>query len=147
MQVEWLILADAAQVVGGKLYLMGGGWDVLNVNSGFPLSQHCAVAAAFKVPWTETNQRHDIEIEITDEDGRLSLFKVAGELEVGRPPGIPPGQDQRSQLAIDLDLRLERPGTYVIIARVAGEEGARALFRVVPGPALLMRGKQIEGAA
>ena len=31
--IEWLILADAAEVVGGKLYLMGGGWDRLTVNS------------------------------------------------------------------------------------------------------------------
>jgi len=39
MEVEWLILADAAQVVGNKLYLMGGGWDKLTINNVFPADQ------------------------------------------------------------------------------------------------------------
>ena len=30
MDVEWLILADAAQVNGNKLYLLEGGWDRLH---------------------------------------------------------------------------------------------------------------------
>ena len=34
MEVEWLILADSAQVIGNKLYLLGGGWDQLAVNTG-----------------------------------------------------------------------------------------------------------------
>ncbi|HEV8633688.1 MAG TPA: hypothetical protein VG370_05525 [Chloroflexota bacterium] len=89
MEVEWLILADAAQVLGGKLFLLGGGWDVLTVNSAFPLQQRCAVAVALRVPWNETNQRHQVEIEIEDEDGQHELFSVGAEVEVGRRPGIP----------------------------------------------------------
>ncbi|MBI3978222.1 MAG: hypothetical protein HY331_08560 [Chloroflexi bacterium] len=135
MQVEWLILADAAQVVGGKLYLLGGGWDVLTVNAGFPVEQRCAVAAAFKVPWNETNQPYDIKIEITDEDRHEKLFQLAGQIEVGRPPGIPPGSDQRTQIAVDLTMKLEHPGTYVIIAEVEGQESSTT-FRVVPRPTL-----------
>src|SRR5688500_1930861 len=42
MEVEWLILADSAQVIGGKLFLLGGGWDVLTVNTSFPWQQRCA---------------------------------------------------------------------------------------------------------
>lgn len=133
MLVEWLILADAAQVVGGKLYLLGGGWDILTVNAGFPVEQRCAVAAAFKVGWNETNQPHDVTIEIADEDGR-TLLTVGAQLEAGRPPGIPPGQDQRAQLALDVTLRFQTPGTYVVTARIAGEEGCRVPFRVVEGP-------------
>ena len=131
VQVEWLILADGAQVAGGKLYLLGGGWDVLNVNRDFPVEQHAAIAAAFKVPWIETNQRHEVEIAIEDEDG-AELLKVSGQVEVGRPPGIVQGQDQRAQLAVDFNLKLERPGTYVIIARIDGTEGRRVPFRVLP---------------
>lgn len=135
MQVEWLILADAAQIAGGKLFLLGGGWDVLHVNTAFPVRQRCAVAAAFRVPWNETNQPHSIEIEVLDEDGR-SLLKSGGQIEVGRPPGLPPGLDQRAQLALDFELVFERPGTYVLVARVEDEEGQRVPFRVVAGPRL-----------
>src|SRR3990172_2955485 len=145
MQVEWLILADAAQVVGGKLYLMGGGWDVLTVNSEFPRQQHCAIAAAFKVPWNETNQRHNVEIEIAHEDGR-TLGKIQGQIEVGRPPGIPLGSDQRAQLAAELNLKFETAGTYVIIPRIEGQEGSRVQFRVVAGAMSGQSQQKQEGA-
>jgi hypothetical protein len=29
--LDYLLVADGAQVVGGKLYLLGGGWDRLTV--------------------------------------------------------------------------------------------------------------------
>lgn len=145
MKVEWLILADAAQVVGHKLYLMGGGWDVLTVNSGFPYQHRFAVAVAFTVPWLETNQRHNFEIEVATEDGK-TLAKVDGQIEVGRPPGIQPGQEQRVQLAADFVVGLEGPGTYVVIARLEGQESGRVHFNVVAGP-MLARKEREEGAA
>lgn len=143
MHVDWLILADAAQIVGGKLYLMGGGWDVLAVNSGFPIRRHCGMAAAFRVPWNEANQVHNVEIEIADQDGNV-LVNVAGQLEVGRPPGIPQGHEQRAQLAIDLDLELKGPGTYVIVARIQGKESARVPFLVVGPPGAQKGSRQPE---
>ena len=47
--IEWLILADAAEVVGGKLYVMGGGWDRLTVHSQ-SAKKNLAVALALRVP-------------------------------------------------------------------------------------------------
>ena len=140
MEVEWLILADSAQVVGNKLYLLGGGWDRLTVNTGFPTDRRIAVALAVKVSWNETNQKHTFEVEVASEDPTTeepkSLMKIAGQFEVGRPAGIPQGQDQRVQLAIDLNLKIEAPGTKVIIARIEGQEMRRIRFAVVPGPML-----------
>lgn len=144
MEVEWLILADAAQVVANKLYLMGGGWDMLTVNTGFPYQQRCAVAASFAVPWNETNQPQQVEIEVASEDGG-TLASVAGQFEVGRPPGIPPGQTQRMQFAADLALTFAQPGAFVIIARIAGRDARRVHFNVVPGPLLATKNPQGGG--
>lgn len=58
MKAEWLMLADWAEIIGNKLYLMGGGWDYLQHSGTFPYTQQCALAASFVVPWDETNQRH-----------------------------------------------------------------------------------------
>src|SRR5437773_10351851 len=58
VSLEWLILADSAQVVGNKLYLAGGGWDLLTINAEFPHDQIIGLAASFGVPWSETNQPH-----------------------------------------------------------------------------------------
>ena len=138
MDLEWLILADAAQVVDGKLYLMGGGWDVVTVNTGFPIQKHASIVAAFQVPWNETNERHQITIELADEDGQ-TIMRMDGEVEVGRPAGIAAGQSQRLQLALESMLHLQRPGTYVITASIRNEEKGRITFRAVPGPMMALR--------
>lgn len=135
---EWIILADAAEVVNSKLYLLGGGWDRLVINTGFPAQHRLAVALSFSVPWNETNIRHQFEVEVQDEDAR-SLLKAGGHFEVGRPPGIPVGQAQRFQLALNATLQFERPGTFVVIPRVEGEEVGRANFSVLAGPGLATR--------
>lgn len=145
MKTEWLILADHADIVGNKLYVNGGGWDALTVNSGFPVQQVCGLAAAFSVDWNETNQRHNVEIEVMTADGS-SVAKVEAQIEVGRPPGIPQGQAQRAQIAGTLGLTFDRAGTYVIVSRIEGQEDARITFNVVPGPMLIMKQQQ-EGAA
>jgi hypothetical protein len=135
MEVEWLILADAAQVTSNKLYLLGGGWDRLVIARTFPVTHQMAVATAFRVSWNETNQKHDFEIEVVDADG-TGIAKLAGQFEVGRPPGIPPGQDQRTQIAVNLGLPLKHPGTYEVVARLNGEESRRFPFNVVAHPNL-----------
>jgi hypothetical protein len=133
MNLEWLIVSDYAQVVGGKLYLMGGGWDVLTVNQPLPMAQYLGVAASFKVGWNETNELHNLEIEFANERGE-GLAKIGGMLEVGRPPGIPRGQDQRAQLAGNLFVQIAELGTYRITARIEGQDQGSITFTVVPGP-------------
>ena len=138
MDLEWLILADFAQIVGGKLYLQGGGWDRLTVNSGFPVRQNLGIAASISVPWNETNQPGHFNIEIQTEDGAV-LAGFGGEFKVGRPADHPPGQIQRAQVAANLTLELKEPGTYVILAKLEEQELARIPFFVVPGPMLAMK--------
>ena len=41
-----LMLADSAQEVGGKLYILGGGWSVTG-----PVVPPSAVAIKIDVPW------------------------------------------------------------------------------------------------
>ena len=135
MQVEWLILADYVEIIGGKLYLMGGGWDVLTVNAAFPLARPVGLAAAFSVAWDETNQLHRVEIEFQTDDGQ-SVGNVRAQFEVGRPAGVKAGQDQRFQLAANVPLNLSAPGTYVIVARIEGQEQRRVPFNVITGPML-----------
>ena len=130
MDVEWLIPADAAQVTSNKLYLLGGGWDKLTINRALPSTHQMAVAASFRVGWNETNERHNFEIEIVDADG-AAIGKVSGQFEVGRPPGVTPGQDQRTQIAVSMGLPIKQFGTYVIIARLNGEELRRYPFSVI----------------
>ena len=140
VSLEWLILADSVQVAGNKLYLIGGGWDVLTVNTAFPHDQIIGIAASFAVPWNETNTPHLAEISIIDEDGNATMAKIGHQFEVGRPPGLPAGSSQRTQVGGTLAIRIEHAGSYSIRCQIDGEEQhQRALFRVVAGPGAVQR--------
>ena len=138
VHIEWLILADAAQIMGNKLYLLGGGWDAITINQPFPLDHAMAVAMAIIIPWGETNQRHNFEMEFITEDGR-SLSKVNGQIEAGRPSGVKLGQDQRSQIAFNIGVKLDGPNTYSVIGRINGIEQARTGFSVIAGPGAVQK--------
>lgn len=102
-----MLLADSAQEVGGKLYILGGGWSVAGPQA--PM----AIAIKIDVPWNSTNRRHAFQLTLLSEDGQappmLSSEGVVegqvsfeGHFEVGRPPGIPPGTDIDASLAVQL---------------------------------------------
>ena len=131
LDVEWLILGDSAQVVGNKLFLQGGGWDRLTINKAFPAEHAIGIAVAIKVPWDETNEKHEFELEIISEDGE-TINKTSGIFESGRPAGAPPG-DQRVQFAINIIMHFGKPGAFAVVARIDGEEQRRVDFRVVAG--------------
>jgi hypothetical protein len=104
-----MMLADAAQVSEGKLYILGGGWSVAGVG---PLS--VAIAIKFEVPWDLTNRPHKWHLALVEEDGapvRLKLsedaeatVEVDGAFEVGRPTGLKPGTPMDMPVAINLQL-------------------------------------------
>ena len=92
-----MMLADSAQEVGGKLYILGGGWSITG-----PDPVPMAIALKLEVPWDRTNVQHKLLLELLDEDGEPVMvpgpeehgevpLQVTGEFEAGRPPGIKPG--------------------------------------------------------
>jgi hypothetical protein len=60
-----MLLADAAQEVNGKLYVLGGGWSVTG-----PDLPPMAIAIKLDVPWSAANVQHAFALELIDEDGR-----------------------------------------------------------------------------
>lgn len=134
MQVDFMILADAAQVAGGKLYVMGGGWDTI-VTKQFPLRRQLAIAIAFLVPWDQTNERHDFELTVVSEDGRAVLPPMCGQLEVGRPPGIKQGTVQRGIIAVGASVEFASAGRYEVRLSTDSELVKTAHFDVVQGKA------------
>lgn len=87
-----MMLADTAQEVGGKLYILGGGWSVTGPEVG-PM----ALAIKIDVPWNSANQRHKFDVMLLGEDGQPPEMlgpegqvpgevRFSGDFEVGRPP-------------------------------------------------------------
>jgi len=122
ISLDYLLVADGAQVVGGKLYLLGGGWDRLTVPElpGQPATPF-AVAVGVNVPWSLTNRKMSFSIDVRDADGGHVGKLVGGELEVGRPPGLRSGAPRRFQIAGPAGPQLPAAGRYVIECAIVGE--------------------------
>lgn len=143
IETEWIILADYVEVINGKLYMTGGGWNNITLQQ-MPVEHGFGVAVAFAIPWASCNELHPIKIEILDPDA-VVLLTVEGEVEVGRPPGLPTGSAQRVPLAFNGRTRIEKLGTYVIKTYVHGRLSKDARFNVLEGPGLaLQRATQKE---
>jgi len=132
VSADFVILCDAAQVQGEKLYMLGGGWSQIWARQ-FPAQHQLAVAAGILVPWLETNLKHEFTLQLRTEDGAV-LGEVKGQFEQGRPSGLPPGSAQRVMLGINMNVRLEKPCEAVAELSLDGEVAKIVPFRVVARP-------------
>ncbi len=121
-----MLLADAAQAVAGKLFILGGGWSITGPN---PVPS--AIALKIEVPWDQANRRHDVVLELLNADGqeiRLPTpqgeqpVAVRGQFEVGRPPGLAPGTPLDATVAVNVGpLPLPPGGRYLWRLSINGE--------------------------
>ena len=133
MQIHALLLADSAQAVDGKLYVLGGAWNMLRFPD-FPASIMVGIAVAIDVDWNETNRRHHLDIHFEDADGNEMDPHIGADFEAGRPPGAIAGADLRIVLAVNGPLNVPGPGQFAAVASVGGVELARSRFQAIHTP-------------
>jgi len=129
-----MLLCDAAEESGGKLYVLGGGWSVIQVPN---VPVNMALAIKMSVPWDQTNEPHSIRANLITEDGdpvrtpENVPVKAEGEIEVGRPVGMKRGTPVDAPFVLKfMGIALD-PGGYVWELEIDGEPRARAPFRVL----------------
>jgi hypothetical protein len=121
-----VLLADAAQVVGGKLYILGGGWSIVG-----PDPSPTAIAVKIEVPWHEADVAHHWELRLLDADGRPVVVDdgtfsrpvaIAESFEVTRPAGVPAGSPLDFHVAVNIGPLPLAPGQrYVWQLSIDGE--------------------------
>jgi hypothetical protein len=118
-----MMLADAAQEVNGKLYVLGGGWSVTG-----PVLPPMALALKLDVPWSAANQQHEFLLVLVDADGhpvRVGVddgdVRAGGTFEVGRPPGLPAGTDIDFAFAVTVPSLPLAAGRYAWQLWIDGE--------------------------
>jgi hypothetical protein len=132
-----LLLCDSAQAVGGKLYILGGGWSLTG-----PEPTPMAIALKIDVPWDQTNRRHKLRLELVDSDGEpfippgeeAGLF-VEADFEVGRPAGLKQGTSIDLPFAVNIGpLPLKADSRYVWRVSIDGhsESDWQAAFSTRP---------------
>jgi hypothetical protein len=69
-----MLLADAAQVADGKLYIIGGGWEVCG-----PEPTPMALAVKVEIPPSQARRKHTWSVTLIDAHGEPVLLPVDGE--------------------------------------------------------------------
>jgi hypothetical protein len=131
-EVDFLILADRAESVNGKLYLMGGAWDQIGVID-FAKPVTFSIALGILIPWNATNQDHKLQVHLVDEDG-TRLFTMDGGMRAGRPPQLPQGGAQHNVLAITVAAVLSKPGEFTVEASINQEPSRSTAFFAFQAP-------------
>ena len=130
-----MLLADSAQVAGGKLFVLGGGLTAIG-----PKPQPLALALHIRVPWDRANIGHQLRIELHDQDGRPieqngQPFSLSGRFEAGRPAGLPHGSPLGVSMAMNFPpMALQPNQRYTFVLDIDGERRTawRASFSTRP---------------
>ena len=138
MRLDFLILADKAEAIGGKLYLMGGAFDRMGMTTIPGLAQF-DVAAGLLVGYNETNVQQAFELRCEDADNNLVFQAAQGAIEVGRPPGMAAGSEQRALVVFAGPFTFGAPGDYAWVLVLNGERQPPTRFRIEKQSALVAR--------
>jgi len=131
-----MLLCDAAQSIGGKLYVLGGGWSLLRTAGPATM----ALAVKLSIPWSRSNESHQIEAVLVTAAGddvqqEGQPVRATGAIEVGRPPGLRQGTPLDAVFVLTFQNLSLEPGGYVweLRERRASETAllAREQFQVI----------------
>ncbi len=133
MDIGFLLLTDHSESLNGKLYAMGGGWNMLRF-PGLPIQHQFGIGFGVDVAWDETNEPHTIDLEIQDPDGERLGDELSFEIETGRPPGSVAGQIQRLVISLGATVEFSTAGPHAVVMRLGEREIGRSRFYVVVEP-------------
>ncbi|CUU59178.1 hypothetical protein Ga0074812_12568 [Parafrankia irregularis] len=135
-----MILCDAAQVSEGKLYILGGGWNLIG-----PSPAPSALGILIEVPWDRANSPFTLQLELHDQDGAPAVqpgpagpqpVRLEAIIEAGRTQDLAEGSPLQIPLAITLPPLTLTAGTrYRWEATMAGEpehDGWNVSFQTRP---------------
>ncbi len=132
MRFTTAMLADAAQVQGGKLFVLGGGFDTISARSLPVVHRALSVALVAEVGPDERHRDLEITITLIDEDGNEMGVEAKGKLRVGAPPNLPPGSSSIVPIVSPFyNIRFPEAKGYAFVVTFEEEELARVRFRVV----------------
>jgi len=130
--VDVALLADAVQASQGKLFVLGGGWDVLTVRSLPARHPSMGIGLRVRVPWGWQEDSVALEVELQDEDGGSVLpGSLKASVPVRRPEHLPEGQDLTVVRALTFtNLVFKEAGSYSFVVSIDGDVKERLRFMV-----------------
>ncbi|HEX2152947.1 MAG TPA: hypothetical protein VHL52_03105 [Acidimicrobiia bacterium] len=130
--IDVALLADAVQASQGKLFVLGGGWDVLTVRALPARHPSMGIGLRVRVPWGWPGDSVRLEVELQDEDGGSILpGSLKAPVPVRRPDHLPEGQDLTVVRALTFtNVVFRDEGAYSFVVSIDGEVKERLRFLV-----------------
>ena len=111
MDLSFAFFADSAVVPpDGKLYVLGGGFSALSMAS-LPGRAAFAVVAGFRFSAADVGQAHQVELRLTDAQGKLVLAPVTLQFQAAGARLVP-GQEVSISTVTVLQPMFGEPGLY-----------------------------------
>ncbi len=130
MKIEYALLADAAQAVGGKIFVLGGGWNLFRV-ANYPAPVHFAIAMGLGFTSDEVGTKFPLNVVIADEAGVPIIPEMKGQVETGQlAPDLPKAASVKIPVAININMSVPHPGTYGIVV-TAGSSKTQLSFEAI----------------
>src|SRR5690348_9823012 len=127
MELDFALLADAAEVPMGKLFVMGGAFDTIHV-PGFP-AFHPLLTVVVRLLFNphDLDRKHELEILLLDADGKQAA-SAKGDLSMPKSPAAPAGWKQSVILPLRFfNVPFKQPGHYSFEILVDGK-----LLKAIP---------------
>lgn len=124
MKINFVMLADAAQAMGGKLFILGGDWNTYR-SAAYPVNIQLAVAFSVSFTSNEVGIKYPMKIVIADEAGIPIVPEIQGQVEVGPPAEeLPKGISPKLPFALNVGLQIPRPGKYQVVVSVGSSKAS-----------------------
>jgi hypothetical protein len=131
MQITTALLADAAQSVGGKLFIHGAAWDTIDVATIPVVHPTMALVLVIRVEYSEALADIPLVIELIDEDDKPIGPRLEGVINAGHAPRTKRGTPSFQPLAMTFNLiSFDHEGGYRFRVTTGDRELASIPFRV-----------------
>jgi hypothetical protein len=131
MELTRTMIADAAVVQAGKLYIHGGGWDGIQANALPVTHPSLAIAFVMRVEYSEALTDIPILIELLDDENPAGP-RLEGTIRVGHPAMAQPGNPIFVPQAVTFNaLQFTSYATYRFRVSSAGRVLGESLFRIL----------------
>jgi hypothetical protein len=121
-EVEFALLANAAQVGSDRLFsLLGGGWDTAAIpEEAYPIGMVLNAVFRLRFDDEETGKTHAGEITVKREGGE-PVTVTTFTMDVQRAQDLPPGWKASVPVVAPVAAQFPSPGLYVVSIAVDGE--------------------------
>ncbi len=140
LSVKSAMLADAAALADGKLYIHGGQWDTIRTHALPIRHPSLSIVVVVEVPYDEALAPHSVAVTL-EKDGmsEASWPRFGGQLQTGHAPNSARGASSFVSMPFMVtNLELPEPGRYEWVISLDGERASGLVMTVMllpPGAA------------